>query len=83
MALLINPVMVGNRIQEVRTGEKLTQAELAKRAGCARKTIIALESGDNTSTHTLIRVLTALGMALDIQPLTLDLKFIESLVESY
>lgn len=83
MALLTDPVMLGIRIQEIRTGKKLTQAQLAKKAGCARKTIIGLESGDNTSTHTLFRVLTELGMALDIQPHNVDLNLLASLVESY
>lgn len=83
MALLTDPVMLGSRIQEIRTGKKLTQAQLAKKAGCARKTIIGLESGDNTSTHTLFRVLTELGMALDIQPHSVDLNLLASLVESY
>jgi transcriptional regulator with XRE-family HTH domain len=83
MALLIDPVMLGKRIQEIRTGKKLTQAKLAKKAGCARKTIIGLESGDNTSTHTLFRVLSELGLALDLQPHTVDLNLLDSLVEAY
>lgn len=83
MALLTDPVILGKRIQEVRTGKKLTQAQLAKQAGCARKTIIGLESGENTSTHTLFRVLSELGLALDIQPFNVDLNLIDSLVEPY
>ena len=61
----------------------MNQEDLAQRAQCNRKTIIALEQGGNVQTHTLLRVLLALGMAIDIVDNHVDLDYLDSLVEPY
>lgn len=50
----------------------LTQAEVAKKAGLRRETIIQLESGASTSATTLIQAVAALGKALAIVDRKLD-----------
>lgn len=81
--LIADPVSMGQRLRDIRARKGLSQDELAERAQCNRKTIIALEKGDNSQTHTLLRVLLALGMALDIVDNQVDLNYLDSLVEPY
>ena len=50
----------------------LTQAEVAKKAGLRRETIIQLESGASISATTLIQAVAALGKALAIIDRRLD-----------
>ncbi|MDW7535536.1 MAG: helix-turn-helix transcriptional regulator [Candidatus Nitrotoga sp.] len=50
----------------------LTQAEVAKKAGLRRETIIQLESGASISATTLIQAVAALGKALAIVDRKLD-----------
>ncbi len=50
----------------------LTQAEVAKKAGLRRETIIQLESGASISATTLIQAVAALGKALAIVDRRLD-----------
>jgi DNA-binding XRE family transcriptional regulator len=42
-------VVLRTTLRECRRTEKLTQAQLAKLAGCSRQTIVALESGETPS----------------------------------
>lgn len=43
---MTKPTSITNRIRRLRfDNEEMTQEELAKRAGCTRQTIIALEQG--------------------------------------
>ncbi len=43
---MTKPVSITNRIRRLRfDNDEMTQEELAKRAGCTRQTIIALEQG--------------------------------------
>lgn len=52
---------------ECRKKQKLTQAELAERAGISRTNISRFESGTyNPSLETLVKVALALGMSLDV-----------------
>lgn len=81
--LIADPVSMGQRLRDIRARKGLSQDELAERAQCNRKTIIALEKGDNGQTHTLLRVLLALGMAMDIVDNQVDLNYLDSLVEPY
>jgi transcriptional regulator with XRE-family HTH domain len=81
--LIADPASLAVRIREIRARKGLSQDELAARAQCNRKTIIALEKGENSQTHTLLRVLLALGMALDIVDNQVDLNYLDSLVEPY
>ena len=50
------------RIREVREKKKLTQEELAKRAGVSRQLVSSLENGSaNTTTATLLALAEVLG----------------------
>ncbi|WP_100379553.1 helix-turn-helix domain-containing protein [Polynucleobacter brandtiae] len=49
-----------------------TQADLAKKAGLRRETIIQLEAGENISAHTLLQTISALGKCLSINDARLD-----------
>lgn len=79
--LLSNPVVFGERIRQLRRAKGYSQAILAHRAKCSRKTIIDLEAGENVALYTTFRVLSALGMALEIVDNRIDLKSLADLVE--
>jgi DNA-binding XRE family transcriptional regulator len=54
---------MGNAIRERREEMKMTQEELAQKAGVSRQTISSLETGKNE--NVLMSTLTAIAMALD------------------
>lgn len=54
-----------NRLREIRTGKKITQEQLAERAGTSRQQIIRLENGTRKLTEEWIERLAA---ALGVQP---------------
>jgi transcriptional regulator with XRE-family HTH domain len=54
---------VGRRLERIRLGRNVSQAQLAEQAGVSRRTITRLEKGEGISLDTLIRVLRALGLA--------------------
>lgn len=78
---LYNPPVFGERVRQFRRAKGYTQAMLAQRAACSRKTIIALETGENVALYTVFRVLSALGVALDIVDSRIDLKSLADLVD--
>lgn len=47
---MVKPTRVTNSIREFRTAAGLTQAELAKRVGVTRQTLIAIEQGKYSPT---------------------------------
>lgn len=53
---------LGKRLQERRFDVKLSQADLAVKAGLAKRTIERIESGESTQASNLIRVLRALDL---------------------
>lgn len=55
--------MVGERLLEFRLAQNINQADLADEAGVSRRTITRLENGEGVSLDTLIRVMSALGLA--------------------
>jgi len=63
---------LGQAIRLERKALGLTQAELAKKAGLRRETIIQLEAGVNISAHTLLQTYTSLGKCLRIDDVHLD-----------
>ncbi len=79
--LLSNPSILGERVRQLRRAKGYSQAILAHRAKCSRKTIIDLEAGENVALYTVFRVLSALGMALEIVDNRIDLKSLADLVE--
>ena len=63
-------VALGERLRSARLRRKLTQAILAERVGVALPTLRKLDAGDSrASLATVMRVLQALGLALDIDKL--------------
>ncbi|ODU51384.1 MAG: hypothetical protein ABS98_07015 [Lysobacteraceae bacterium SCN 69-48] len=52
---------LGQRLRQLRLGQRLTQAGLASRAGVSPRALRGLESGEGSSLITVIRVLKALG----------------------
>jgi len=79
--LIINPLALGDRVRLLRRSKGYSQAQLAEKANCNRKTIIDLEAGENVEVYTLFRVIAALGMALDLVDERVDLKSLAELVE--
>lgn len=59
------PITVGRRVREARTARGLTLDQLAERSGVSRRMIVNVEAGaSNASLTTLLRLATALGVAL-------------------
>ena len=59
------PLAVGRRVRQARTDRGLTLDQLADRSGVSRRMIINVEAGtSNASITTLLRLATALGVAL-------------------
>jgi transcriptional regulator with XRE-family HTH domain len=76
---MLDLISIGGRIAERRKSLKLSQAELAGKAGVSRATLDALENGraGELGYSRITRLLTALGLELTLQPassqrLTLD-----------
>lgn len=57
---------MGYKIKDRREAAGMTQQELADKSGVSRTTIATLESnGGNTTTKTLAKIATALGITVD------------------
>lgn len=52
---------IGDRLKRERLNQNRSQADLAREAGIARKTLVNLEGGEGCSMSTLLAVLRALG----------------------
>ncbi len=52
---------IGERLKHYRLEQNITQAELASRAGIARRTITSVEQGKGCTLNTLIRILQVLN----------------------
>ena len=64
-SLLIDETILkelGKRIAQHRLNNELTQADLAREAGIAKRTIERIETGKSTQTSTFIRVLRVLEL---------------------
>jgi transcriptional regulator with XRE-family HTH domain len=81
IVLILNPPALGERIRLLRRAKGYSQQQLADKAKCNRKTIIDLEAGENVAVYTLFRVISALGLALEIVDKRIDLKSLSDLVE--
>jgi len=60
---------LGERLRQLRLGQRLTQAGLASRAGVSPRALRGLESGEGSSLITVIRVLKALGALTSLDAL--------------
>ncbi|KTC12171.1 transcriptional regulator [Pseudomonas marginalis ICMP 9505] len=79
--IITNAPTFGERLRQLRRAKKYSQQQLAEKARCNRKTIIDLEAGENVALYTVFRVITALGMALEVVDRRIDLKSLAELVE--
>lgn len=51
------------RLEEIRLGQNISQAELARQAGVSRSTMTRIADGQSISLDSFIRVIKALGLA--------------------
>lgn len=67
---MLDLISIGKRIAERRKTLRLSQAELARKAGLSRATLDALENGraGELGFSKVTRLLTALGLELRLQP---------------
>lgn len=64
-----SPKDVGNALRNARKAQKLTQAELARRAGIWQRTISTIEtSASGTKLDTIFDLLAALDLEIQIVP---------------
>jgi transcriptional regulator with XRE-family HTH domain len=80
---MLTVVRIGRDVAARRKELNQTQAELAKRAGIGLSTLDALENGrlGELGVSRIIRVLSALGLELKIQPMASDRPTLEELME--
>ena len=63
----LSPQEIGNKIREKREQKKLTQAEVAKKAGLNTNYYAVIERGEiNSSVETLNKIIDALEMKLSL-----------------
>ena len=62
------PKELGQILREARVKRAMTQNELAKAAGTSRDSVLRIEQGKATGLGLILRVATALRMALDLRP---------------
>lgn len=66
------PSQFGACFQRERKYRKLSQAELARKAGLTRQMIVQIEKGENVGLHSILRALAALNMGLRIDTATIN-----------
>ncbi|ODP35159.1 hypothetical protein A9762_12180 [Pandoraea sp. ISTKB] len=66
MPTSVIPAQFGESFRRERAHRQLTQAQLAKKAGVTRQTILQIEKGENVGIHAILRALAALNMGLRI-----------------
>ena len=64
---------LGSRIKRARIDQRLTQQELAAKAGIAQRTISVIENGGDLRLENLIRILRALGYLENLNTLLPEL----------
>jgi transcriptional regulator with XRE-family HTH domain len=58
---------LGERVRSARRAAHLTQVDLCGRVGIVRDTLSRLERGEPVDTSTLVRVLSAMGMRINLE----------------
>ena len=74
---------VGKAIRLARKSQKLSQAELGKLAGLSRMPIYRIEAGQDISLRTLLSILSALRLGLQMPPLPQGLPSAEALQTAF
>ncbi len=65
MAELMDQPVHGNRVRELRENKLMTQAQLARKAKVALRTIHSVEKGMNCRMDTKRKILLALGLSFE------------------
>jgi transcriptional regulator with XRE-family HTH domain len=80
---MLDLVSIGGHIAQRRKNLKLTQAELARKAGVSRATLDALENGraGELGFSKIARLLTALGLELTVQTASSHRPTLDELIE--
>ena len=73
------PAQFGASFQRERKQRKLSQAELAQRAGLTRQLIVQIEKGENVGLHSIMRALAVLNMGLRIDTASINYDDVGSL----
>jgi HTH-type transcriptional regulator / antitoxin HipB len=60
---------IGKTVRNARKAQKLTQAELGQAAGLSRMPVYRIEAGQDVSLRTLLSIVSALRLGLQLQPL--------------
>jgi len=58
---------LGERVRLARRAARMTQVDLCGLAGIVRDTLSRLERGETVDTSTLVRVLSAMGMRINVE----------------
>lgn len=66
------PAQFGANFRRERKQQKLSQAELAQRAGLTRQLIVQIEKGENVGLHSIMRALAVLNMGLRIDTVSIN-----------
>lgn len=65
------PDDLGHALQQRRKALGMSKSELAEKAGKVREVVYRLEAGQDTTVSSLMAVLSALGMAMHLEPVGL------------
>lgn len=65
---ILLPDELGRQLQERRKTLGLSKSELAQRAGKVREVVYRLEAGEDSTVSSLLAVLGALGLAMQLGP---------------
>ena len=68
-SILLTLVEVGDAIRFARKSQKLSQTKLGQMAGLSRMPIYRIEAGQDISLRTLLSILSALRLGLQVPPL--------------
>lgn len=85
-SILLTPLTladVGKAIRLARKSQKLSQTELGKMAGFSRMPIYRIEAGQDISLRTLLSILSALRLGLQMPPLPQGLPSAQALQSAF
>ena len=83
MAELMDQPVRGNRVRELRENKLMTQAQLARKAKVALRTIHSVEKGMNCRMDTKRKILLALGLRFEDKDVVFPPKYPLPILPSY